>query len=195
MAYVVKDYRGRSPYWIACYCDSTGRRLKKSTKLVNKKSALEVALALEHGENQARKGAFTEGRLRDLLEQTLERVVGVPVQHYTVATWLNWWHERKAKARPASAERYGQVVRDFLKFLGPRAQLPLEHIGVNDILAFRNAETERGVSNKTANLAVKLVSMAFNDALRQSKIKINPCWTGCSRRGFSRTRAVHGRGN
>jgi integrase len=66
-------------------------------------------------------------------------------------------------------------VRDFISFLGSRAQLPLEHIGVNDILAFRNAETKRGVSNKTANLAVKLVSMAFNDALRQGKIKFNPC--------------------
>jgi integrase len=175
MASVVKDPRGRSPYWIACYTDSTGRRLKKSTKLTNKKDALEVALTLEHGEDQARKGAFTEARLRDLLEQTLERVVGAPVQHYTLETWLAWWHERKKKARPASAERYGQVVRDFLKFLGPRAQLPLEHIGVKDILAFRNAESKRGVSNKTANLAVKLVSMAFHDALRQGKIKFNPC--------------------
>ena len=175
MAYVVKDSKGRSPYWIACYTDLTGRRLKKSTKLTNKKAALEIALALEHGEHLARKGVFTEARLRDLLEQTLERVVGAPIQHYTVETWLNWWHERKEKSRPASAERYGQVVRDFLAFLGPRAQLPLEHIGVNDVLAFRNAETKRGVSNKTANLAVKLVSMAFHDALRQGKIKFNPC--------------------
>jgi integrase len=175
MASVVKDSRERSPYWIACYTSADKRRLKKSTKLTNKKAALEVALALEHGEDQARKGAFTEARLRELLEQTLERVVGAPVQHYTVETWLKWWHERKAKARPASAERYGQVVRDFLRFLGPRATLPLEHVGVKDILAFRNAETKRGVSNKTANLAVKLVSMAFHDALRQGKIKFNPC--------------------
>ena len=175
MATVVKDYRGRSPYWIACYTDSTGRRLKKSTKLTNKKKALEVALALDHGEYLARSGAFTEARLRDLLEQTLARVTGESVEHYTVESWLHWWHERKSKARPASAERYGQVVRDFIKSLGPRAQLPLEHISDKDILAFRNAETKRGVSNKTANLAVKIVSMAFHDALRQGKIKFNPC--------------------
>jgi integrase len=176
MASVVKDPRGRSPYWIACYTDSTGRRLKKSTKLTNKKNALEVALALEHGEEQARQGVFTEARLRDLLEQTLERVVGVPVQHYTIETWLHWWHERKSKARPASAERYGQVVRDFIESLGARAKLPLEHIDADkDVLAFRNAEIKRGVSNKTANLAVKIISMAFHDALRQGKIKFNPC--------------------
>jgi integrase len=175
MATVVRDARGRSPYWIACYTDSTGRRLKKSTKLTNKKKALEVALSLEHGEHLARSGAFTEARLRELFEQTLERVIGAPVEHYTVEGWLNWWHERKAKARPASAERYGQVVRDFLKSLGPRAQLPLEHIADKDILTFRTAEIKRGVSNKTANLAVKIISMAFHDALRQGKIKFNPC--------------------
>jgi len=73
----------RSPYWIACYTDWTGRRLKKSTKLTNKKNALDVALALEYGEEQARKGAFTEARLRALLEQTLEGVIGTPVQHRT----------------------------------------------------------------------------------------------------------------
>jgi integrase len=175
VAYVVKDARGRSPYWTACYTDAAGRRLKKSTRLTNKKKALEVALALDHGEHLARSGAFTEARLRELFDQTLERVIGAPVQHYTAETWLHWWHERKAKARPASAERYGQVVRDFMESLGPRAQLPLEHIGDKDILAFRNAEIKRGVSNKTANLAVKIVSMAFHDALRQGKIKFNPC--------------------
>jgi integrase len=31
------------------------------------------------------------------------------------------------------------------------------------------------VSNQTANLAVKIVSMAFHKALRQGKIKFNPC--------------------
>jgi integrase len=175
MAYVVKDSRNRSPYWIACYVDADGRRLKKSTKLINKKKALEIAFALDHGEHLARSGAFTEARLRDLLEQTLARVTGEEAQHYTVKAWLDWWHERKAKARPASAERYAQVIRDFVAFLGPRAQLPLEHIADKDILGFRNSEIERGVSNKTANLAVKIVSMAFHDALRQGKIKFNPC--------------------
>src|SRR5260370_17355180 len=106
MAYVVKDSHGRSPYWIACYSDSTGRRLKKSTKLTNKQKALEVALSLEHGEHLARRGAFTEARLRELFEQTLERVIGAPVQHYTVETWFGWWIEKCAKkwttSNPAS---------------------------------------------------------------------------------------------
>jgi integrase len=176
MAYVVKDSRGRSPYWIACYADSSGRRLKKSTKLTNKKDALNVALAWEHGEHLARKGAFSETRLREILEETLARVIGGPVEHYTAEAWLNWWQEKNAKRwSKATAERYRQVARDFVSSLGDRANLPIEHIRDADVLRYRDAAIADGVSNKTANLAVKIVSMAFNDALRHQKIKFNPC--------------------
>jgi hypothetical protein len=34
---------------------------------------------------------------------------------------------------------------------------------------------KKGVSNGTANLSVKIVSMAFHAALKQGKIKFNPC--------------------
>jgi integrase len=176
MASVIKDSRGRSPYWIACYTDSTGRRLKKSTKLTNKKKALEIALSLEHGEHIARSGAFTETRLRDLLEQTLERVIGRPVQHHTVQTWFDEWCEEKSKSRtPATAERYRQVARDFVLSLGPRARLPLEHMTAKDIRGYRDGVLKNGVSNASANLAVKIVSMAFHKALRHGKLKFNPC--------------------
>jgi integrase len=176
VAYVVKDSKGRSPYWIACYTDLTGRRLKKSTKLTNKKAALEIALALEHGEHLARKGVFTEARLRDLLEQTLERVIGTPVQHHTTRTWFDEWCEEKSKSRtPATAERYAQVARDFLLSLGPRADLPLEHITAKDIRVYRDTGLKKGASNGTANLAVKIVSMAFHKAVRQGKLRFNPC--------------------
>src|SRR5215471_4670937 len=129
MATVVKDSRGRSPYWTACYTDATGRRLKKSTKLTNKAKALEVALTLEHGEHLARRGAFTENRLRELLEETLARVTGGPVRHDTAKSWFNEWREEKQSSRsPATALRYGQIARDFLASLGSRAELPLEHV-------------------------------------------------------------------
>jgi integrase len=176
MASVVKDSRGRSPYWIACYTDATGQRRKKSTKLKNKKKALEVALSLEHGEHLARSGAFTEARLRDLLEQTLERVIGGKVQHYNARTWFQEWCEEKSESRAlTTAERYRQVTRDFLVSLGPRADLPLEHITSQDIRAYRKGELGQGKSNNTTNLAVKIISMVFNRAVRLGKIRLNPC--------------------
>jgi integrase len=176
MASVVKDSRDRSPFFIACYTDSTGRRLKKSTKLTNKKAALEVALALEHGEDQARKGTFTEARLRDLLEQTLERVIGAPVQHYTCRSWFEEWCEEKSRSRsPATSVRYAQVARDFLSSLGPRADLALEHISARDVRLYRDAALKKGASNGTANLVVSIISMGLHRAVRQGKLKNHPC--------------------
>jgi integrase len=176
MASVVKDPKGRSPYWIACYTDSTGRRLKKSTKLTNKKAALEVALTLEHGEHLARRGAFTEARLRELLEQTLARVIGGPVRHDTVQTWFNQWLEEKTRSRsPATALRYGQIARDFLASLGSRAELPLEHVTAKDIRAYRDSLLRKGVSGRTVNQSVTIVSTVFRRAQRQGKLNFNPC--------------------
>ena len=176
MASIVKDSRGRSPYWICCYTDATGRRLKKSTKHTSKKKALEFCLALERGEGLARDGALSEARLRKLLEETFERTHGVPLDNYTAATWFNDWCAQKNESRSeATAERYRQVKRDFLASLGARADLPLEHITSQDIRAYRNAELRSGKSNRTANLSVKIVSTAFNRAFRLGKIKLNPC--------------------
>jgi integrase len=176
MASVVKDSRNRSPYWICCYTDASGRRLKKSTKHTNKKKAIEFCLALEHGEELARTGALSEARLRKLLEETFERTSGVPVHNYTAATWLNEWCAQKAESRSeATAERYRQVTRDFLGSLGARAERPLEHITSQDIRAYRNAELAGGKSNGTANDSVKIISTAFNRGVRLGTIKLNPC--------------------
>ena len=63
----------------------------------------------------------------------------------------------------------------FFASLGNRAKLSLTHITPKDIRAYRNAELAAGKSPKTANLSVKIVSAAFNAALRQGYITSNPC--------------------
>ena len=67
------------------------------------------------------------------------------------------------------------MVREFKRTLGNRIGLPLANIGPKDILAFRAAELANGKSPKTANNAVKVLSAAFNAALRMGYIPINPC--------------------
>ena len=137
---------------------------------------MNVALAWEHAEHLAHKGAFSEARLREILEETLARVVGGPVERYTAQTWLDWWKEKNAKKWSRStAKRYAQVASEFLHSLGSKASLSIEHVADKDVLAYRDAQLRRGVSNKTANQAIAILSMAFNDALRHQKIKFNPC--------------------
>ena len=76
MASVAKDPRGKSPYWYACYTDALGRRLKKSTGLTAKSKALEIARTLQKAADEARRGALTEARTRELLSEVLQSVNG-----------------------------------------------------------------------------------------------------------------------
>jgi integrase len=66
------------------------------------------------------------------------------------------------------------VIRDFIASLGNRANLALSHITPKDILVYRNSIISGNKTARTANLSVKVVSAAFNAAVRQHVIESNP---------------------
>jgi hypothetical protein len=173
---VVKDARGRSPYWQAIFNDATGRRVWKSTKLTSKSKALEFAMALQRAENMGKDHALTEGRLHDLLSETLERVTGAKLRVFTVAEWLNQFVKQKQKSRAnKTALRHEQVMNEFVAFLGPRASLNLAVVTSKDISDFRDLRETRGLAPATLNGDVTVLSAAFNRALREGHISVNPC--------------------
>lgn len=195
MPSLAKDSRDRSPYWICCYTSATGQRLKKSTKIRTRplpgetrpdgsaksaadkhREAWEVCLAIERAENHAKNGTLTEQAAKKIIGEILERTTGETLTNYKVREWFNHWLDIKQQVRAGkTTTRYRQVVRDFLASLGGRAELGLAHITSKDILVYRNAITGAGKSPRTANLSVKVISAAFNAALRQKHIASNPC--------------------
>jgi integrase len=189
-----KDSRGRSPFWICCYTSAIGQRLQKSTKITVKPfkgekredgspkttadkraAALEVCLAIERAENHAKNGTLTEQQAKKIIGEILERTTGEPLRNYKVCDWLAHWLEMKERVRAEKTmDRYRQVVRDFIASLGSRANLALSHITPKDVLAYRDSITTTGKAARTANLSVKVVSAAFNAAVRQHIIESNP---------------------
>ena len=189
-----KDSRGRSPYWICCYTSATSQRLQKSTKVSIKPfkgekrkdgssktaadkraEAWEVCLAVERAENQARNGTLTEQAAKKIIGEILERTTGEPLHNYKVRDWLAHWLDMKEQVRSnKTATRYRQVIRDFITSLGNRANLALAHITSKDVLAYRNSIIAASKTARTANLSVKVVSAAFNAAVRQHFIESNP---------------------
>src|SRR5205809_4480458 len=194
MPSLTTDSRGRSPYWICCYTSATGQRLKKSTKITIKPfkgetrkdgspkttsdkrtEAWGVCLAIERAENHAKNGTLTEHQAKKIIGEILERTTGEPLHNYKVRDWLAHWLEMKAQVRAGKTmDRYRQVIRDFIALLDNRANLALSHITPKDLLAYRNSITEAGKGARTANLSVKVVSAAFNAAVRQHVIESNP---------------------
>jgi integrase len=189
-----KDSRGRSPFWICCYTSATGQRLQKSTKITIKPfkgekrkdgspktaadkrgEALEVCLAIERAENHAKNGTLTEQQAKKIIGEIVERTTGEPLRSYKVRDWLDHWLDMKEQVRAGKTmDRYRQVIRDFIASLGSRANLALSHVTPKDVLVYRNSITTTGKAARTANLSVKVVSAAFNAAVRQHIIESNP---------------------
>src|SRR5436305_9940945 len=117
MASVVRDPRGRSPYWYACYTDAFGRRLKKSTGLTAKSKALEMARALQKAADEARRGALTEARTRELLSEVLQSVNGEGLRVFSVVDWFDHFVKQKKKSRAvATGKRHQHTMRNFMEF-------------------------------------------------------------------------------
>jgi integrase len=168
--------RERSPHWVCCYTNAAGQRLKKSTKQRDRKKAWEVCLSIERAEQLAKNGTLTERTATKIIGEIVERTTGEPLHNMATNEWFDQWVAGKAQTKSAAtAERYKQVKRDFLDSLGKRATLSLAHLTPKDVRAYRDAELGAGKSNKTANLSVKIVSVALNAAFRQGYITANPC--------------------
>jgi integrase len=175
-SWVVKDSRKRSPYWYACYTDRDGRRLKKSTKLTAKSKALEMARALQKASDEARRGALTEARTRELLSEVLQAVNGEGLRVFTVEQWFGHFVNQKKKSRAAkTGARHEQVMREFIEFLGPKARLNIAGITSRDIAGFRDKRESTGLAPATLNIDIALVSAAFNSAWKQGHVSVNPC--------------------
>ncbi|MBA2269714.1 MAG: site-specific integrase [Chthoniobacterales bacterium] len=176
MASLVKDSEERSPYWYACFTDSTGRRLKKSTRQTIKAKAREVCRGWELAEKLARERTLTRDRTRKILSEVLERVTGEGLPVFSVEEWLEHFVKQKQKSRAAkTAARHAQMTDEFVRFLGPRARLNVATVTAKDISDFRDLREQQGLAPATINLDITILSSAFRAAQKQGHINVNPC--------------------
>ena len=172
----VRNGKRRSPYWYASYVDANGRRVKRSTGLTSRSKALQMALALQKAADEARRGALTEARTRELLSEVLQSVNGEGLHVFTVEQWFGHFVNQKKKSRAAATgKRHAQTMREFIAFLAHRAKLNIAAITSRDIASFRDHRHSLGLAPATINIDVAILSAAFNAALRQGHVSVNPC--------------------
>jgi integrase len=175
VASVSKDRRW-TRFWYAHFTDALGQRRKKSTGLTSRSKALEMAQGLQRAANEARRGALTEARTRELLSEILQSVSGEGLRMFTVTEWFEHFVSQKKKSRAVrTASRHAQTMREFIDFLGHRAKLNVAAITSRDIASFRDHRQNQGLAPATVNLDVGILSAAFNSALKQGYIGVNPC--------------------
>ena len=175
MATLVKDCRGRSPYYVCCYTAADGRRLKKSTKQTDRAKALEVCLALERAEGMAAHGTLTEARARELIGEVLERTCGDTLPFYTAEAWLrDWLREKQISKSEGTHVKYSRTIESFINHLGSRSKINVSAISPKDIATFRDAEIASGKNPNTVRYLIKHLRIPFNAARRQGLLIHNP---------------------
>jgi integrase len=176
MSSIVKDYRNKSPYWVACFRGPDGRRLKRSTKTTDPELAKELALKWEQTGRAGLAGRLTEAHCRKVIAEMYERTVGQPLHFHTAHAYLVEWLEgAKDTVATRSYWRYHQTIHEFLNHIGTKAQALLSEITPIDVRSWRDALKRKGLSAPTVNGAIKVLRMPFKAAHDNGYIEINPC--------------------
>ena len=176
MASVFK--RDDSPHYFAAYRGSRGERVQRTTKQTNRGDALRMAQEWEDLAKTGRNRTITEARARKVVADILEKATGEKMQFFTCRTWLDTYLRNKKTTtnKTAMIVKYEQTFRDFLEYLGERADLTVAAISVRDVTGFRDRLRKSGRAASTVNLAIKkTLSAPFNRAKDEGLIPINPC--------------------
>jgi integrase len=162
--------RPKSKFWVACFTDRTGRRLKRSTATANRKQAQMIADEFEEAARKRR----TALQARRVLTQLHREITGDEVSHTSVRAFVDSWIEgKKPEIAPTTLSFYRNVADKFLAFLGEAANRDLTEIAPDQIIRFRNEEAKRFAA-RTVNHEVKLLRMLFRAARRDALVSDNP---------------------
>jgi integrase len=177
MASLHKDAKGRSPFWICAFTDATGRRLKKSTRQTSKSKAMQVCIGWQRAVDMARQNVLTEDKAREVISEIMAGVTGGQgLRSFTTRAWFEHFCKIKSDAQnTATAGKYQLVKREFLEFLGAKADLNIMAVTSADVRAFRDSRRATGVSATTLNDRLVFLSSYFNGAWRDHVISNNPC--------------------
>lgn len=185
--------------WIARFRASDGKWVNRSTGTTNRKEAERISAqwkieaerererqvngvspagitdALARAERIARQGRLDASAARDLINDLLAAAGQETLDAVTNRVWCDGWKASKTGAvKERSQLKYAQVSRDWLTFLGRKADKPLESVTKADAVLFRDRLATEGLAARTVNQTVKLLRGIYGEAVEQGLIGRNP---------------------
>jgi integrase len=166
-----------SPFWTACFTDETGKQVKRSTKLEDRKLAMKAAEAFEEAAKKARGAELTRAAAVKMLNELMERTHGEGLDNRSTRQHFADYQASLAtrSTKEGTLKRYRPIFDGFLAHLGDaRANARLASVSSQEIEAFRDAELRVGKTAATAAFGLKVLNGVFEDARRKAVILHNP---------------------
>lgn len=189
----------KSQNWIARYRGAENKWVNRSTGTTDAKEAERVSAqwkldaerdrakqsadvspagisdTVAKAERLARSGRLDASAAREIVNSLLAAAGHARIDAMTNRVWCGTWNASKAGAvKDRSKWKYEQVSRDWLAFLGSKAEKPLEIVAKGDAVAHRDGLAKEGLSARTVNQAVKMLRGIYADAVVQGHLGRNP---------------------
>lgn len=161
----------KSKYFVACYTDFNGRRLKTSTRSTNRKEAQKIA----DGYEEAARKRQTAKKVREVIQNLHAAITGEAIASSTVRSYFETWlASKRHSTAPATVAFYETVTKLFLAYSGERADNDITEVSKAHVQGFINEHREKKATS-TANHYLKCLRMIFKSAERDGYIDSSPC--------------------
>lgn len=161
------------PNWFCAFRGPRGKQHFKSTGTPIKAEAQIICANWGKAARMARKGLLRHDRARRYSDQVMAELVeetGGSAPRATARKFFEaWLAQKENEAAESTMLRYRGIVDRFLKFLGERADQNLNHIGTEDVLAFRD-ELSADVASGTVNTYLKVLRVALGRAAKRELV-------------------------
>ena len=160
----------KSKFWYARFTNSAGIQQNRSTKTTDRRKAERLANQYE----DAYRHKLTEVQIRRVLSEINEKLNGQALPSMSVKEYLDdWVGSVVAETSPTTAEKYRGTARDFIVWLGDRAQDDLARITTVDLTRWRDAQMKANAP-QTVRGKLKILKVAFKRAWRMGVLLDDP---------------------
>ena len=144
--------------------------MNRSTGTTDKRQAHRIANNFEDAADEAREGRLTETRARKTIADIFAIGNKEALPSASVKDYLKSWLKRKElEAGDATHARYEVICRQFLAYLGPKAERDLLQLTAKEFVSFRDFQAGK-LSANSVNICLKVLRAAMAQGVRDGLI-------------------------
>lgn len=150
------------------------REARKEAGMTDERSRKIQAVLVRAGED-AVKMTLNASKARTYLAEILSISTGEDMPVFTVRSWSDEWQKRKLPSvAEATQRRYKNSIKTFIRWLGDKADKPLESVTVSHVRQYRDYLEDGGRSARTCQFYVNDIGSIYRAAVREGLINHNP---------------------